>query len=254
MTKTQAAFILSAEKLFELGARVYFWTFTFREVWPDWWYPSVWRCFTRDLGNLYGGNYCGVRVLEPAEHHGLHYHCLINRRMNIHLIRRIGAKYGMHIIKVKRCGKREGVIRYLLPYLNPLRCGITPGMRRWGTMGAFIGVKVNNIIVETPYMDWRRRRVGRSKVPFGYEVVTRRAFELGGEERADLCYKYVTEGRLASAAALASPNVELTAAGGVKYKGRPQIPFKVAFARGVRASKEKFLRRNNSSSLPYRDD
>lgn len=216
MTKSKAAFLLSAQKLFDIGDKVYFWTFTFKNVYPDWWYPYHWRIFARDVGNLYGGYVCGLRVLEPHDQHGLHYHLLVNRRLSIHLIRRIAERVGMFWIHVSRKSVDIGTAHYLAKYLSKKGPRLH-GVHKWGTFGCFRGVRVNDIVIESDYMNARRRIVGTRKVPIGWEYVLRRVHDIHGDRGMEACFKKLSDGKLASAASFVSPHIEITPKGGIRY-------------------------------------
>lgn len=147
-SKSQAAFLLTCEKLFDTWPHPYFWTFTFRKVYPDWYYPNAWAAFTTELGNLHGGMLMGVRVIEPHETHGLHYHAIINLRVSCHLVNRVAKRFGLGRVSVERCNM--GAAHYLVPYLNKTQ-PLAKGMRRWGTIGGFKGVNTNAIVVDSPF-------------------------------------------------------------------------------------------------------
>lgn len=160
-TKSQAAFILTANKLFEVYPKVYFWTFTFKECMPDWWYPRHWDLFNKALQNLHGGWLPGVRVIEvhPGGH-GLHYHALLGVRLNIHLAVRVGKRYGIgQFMDPKQAD--IGSVMYLAKYLTKKE-ELYKGMRRWGCMGGFVPVRVRDIEVESVFAD-NMREIGRGK-------------------------------------------------------------------------------------------
>jgi len=236
MTKTQAAFIMSVDRLFEISKRVYFWTFTFKNTYPDWWYPVAWSRFSRDVKNLYGGYICGLRVVEPHPNgHGLHYHLLVNRRMSIYFIRRIGERYGMGRISVDKrpAGPHSG--KYLSKYLvkdveRPLH-----GVARWGPFGNFCHVRKNDVVIESPYMECRRRWV-MGKVAIGYETIIRRVWELHGEIGMVKVIGLLEKGRTAKACSMVSPHVRVTSKGGLQWSVNPRkymrlyerpIPFQI---------------------------
>lgn len=154
LTKSVVAFVMTVEKLEECCGQLYFWTFTFKNVMPDWWYPRHWNMFCKALGNLHGGFIPGVRVIEPhpgrdgRESHGLHYHAIMGVRINKHLVARIAHRYGIGIFSVKKCDKHTAW--YLAKYLSKNEA-IHKGMRRWGMMGGFQGVKKNNIVVDSQF-------------------------------------------------------------------------------------------------------
>jgi len=103
----------------------------------------------------------GLRVLETHKTHGLHYHCLLNQRLNVHVVRRIAKKFCIGWVHVVRCNANTSY--YLAKYLtkdNPLWWG----MRRWGTIGGFSQVKVNNIEVQSHFHRNKERLLGEEKV------------------------------------------------------------------------------------------
>jgi len=149
-TKSQAAFVMSAEKLFaENPKQIYFWTFTFKQVHPDFRYPLLWKQFTRKLQHMYGDCLHGLRVLQvhPGGH-GLHYHALLTKRVAVQIVRRLGKRYGIGRVQVEHCG--PGAIHYLAQYLRPTEdFELSKGMRRWGSMGGFKQVVTANIEIES---------------------------------------------------------------------------------------------------------
>jgi len=149
MTKSKAAFLLSCEKLFDTYGQCYFWTFTFKECMPDWWYPRHWDIFIKTLTNLYGGWIQGVRVIEvhPGGH-GLHYHCIIATRVSVHLVRRVGRRVGIGHVHVQKCDRKTA--HYLAKYLDKGE-KIHKRMKKWACMGGFCGVKWKDIEIESTY-------------------------------------------------------------------------------------------------------
>lgn len=216
MTKSKAAFLMSAQALFGLGRRVYFWTFTFKNTYPDWWYPAAWRKFALAVYNLYGGDVCGLRVIEAHKEHGLHYHLLVNRRMSIHLIRRIATPLGIFWIHVSKRAVPFAAALYVSKYVTKYGPKLHEGIHRWNTFGAFQAVKKNSVIIDSPYMRARRRWV-KTKVPYGYEELLRRVFEVHGCRGLRECARKLREGKLMSAATMASPHLVITPRGGLKY-------------------------------------
>src|ERR1039458_3082986 len=91
MTKTRAAFELTAERLFDGGNDVYFWTFTFSVIHSDWDGSALFREFLNHLRMVLGGDWGGVRVVELHKEHGVHYHALVNRRLAVDIVRRVGS-------------------------------------------------------------------------------------------------------------------------------------------------------------------
>jgi len=144
------AFRMNVDRLFESFPKVYFWTFTFRKCWPDWFYPNAWNVFSKRLQHLHGGILCGLRVVEVHEGgHGLHYHALLNLRVSVHVVRKLGKPLGIGRVHVQQCRtNKDGY--YLAKYLSK-RNLLYPGMQRWGTVGGFSGVRKNNLEVDSPF-------------------------------------------------------------------------------------------------------
>jgi len=91
LNKRKAAFLLTCEKLFKhddgkRARRVYMWTFTFPKVVADDVAMKSWQHLNIILSRRYKatGGCPGVRVVEvhPGGH-GLHFHCLIARRLDV---------------------------------------------------------------------------------------------------------------------------------------------------------------------------
>lgn len=149
MTKTLAAFRFTAESFSAEYRPCYFWTFTFTTVMPDWYYCRTWALFFRQLQDLYGGLLRGVKVLEFHKTHGVHYHCLLNVRIWVGEVRRIGKRYGIGIVHVIRA--RPDHVAYMAKYLEKdfhQKEQVFAKMARWGTVGGYQGTKVSNIKVE----------------------------------------------------------------------------------------------------------
>jgi len=145
-TKTQAAFTLSAMKLFDQHPRVYFWTFTRKRVDHDWVSMQAWSDMFRLLWTWHGTNLFGLRVVECHKTHGLHFHALLATRMSVHIARRAGKRFGFGRIHV--CKADRGSILYLCKYLSKER-NLLKGCRSWATVGGFKGTPVRNIEIDS---------------------------------------------------------------------------------------------------------
>jgi hypothetical protein len=167
-SKSQAAFIMSARKFFSTRRVVYFWTFTFKRVMPDWWYPVAWKRFCTDLHNHYHGFCQGLRVIEihPGGH-GLHYHAILDARLSVHIVRRFGNRVGMGRVQVEVA--TVGAAEYLAKYLAK-RNFLTKGMRKWGTIGGFKAVKARDVVIDSCYHR-NQRLLGQGR-QMTYEVST----------------------------------------------------------------------------------
>lgn len=149
-SKSEAAWLLSCEKLFRDYSPIYFWTFTFSEVLNDWIYPRRWQGFVHDLvWTIYGGRLAGLRVLEVHKDHGLHYHALLNRRLYVRLARKIGHRYGIGRIHVMKAD--IGAAAYLSKYLDKDRFTTATRIARWHSVGSFNAIHKNDIEVISPF-------------------------------------------------------------------------------------------------------
>lgn len=149
-TRSQVAWLLSCEKLFDEYKHIFFWTFTFTDVHNFWVYPIRWQAFIRDLVyNIYGGRVGGLRVIEIHREHGLHYHALLNRRVWIRLVRDIGHRYGIGRINVEKAD--WGAATYLAKYLDKKRFASRTKLVRWHSVGNFKPVHTNNLVVDSPF-------------------------------------------------------------------------------------------------------
>ena len=153
---------MSAEKLFRENTHVYFWTVTFVRVLPDSYYGNIWRMFVRAMhdsaraGRL-PKTWGGVRVVEPFDH-GLHYHALVNRRLWVGEMRRLGRPLGIGRIHVRRAVASDA--EYLAKYVA--KDFTVHGVRKWASIGTFSGVRVRDI--ETDSLTTRATRFLMEKV------------------------------------------------------------------------------------------
>jgi len=153
-TKSQAAFIMSVDRLFSLGQKVYFWTFTFKNVYHEWEYPVLWDRFLKGLEYAHGSGRAGrvirgLRVLEPHKQHGLHFHMLTTKRLSIHIVRRVGKRFGMGRIGVEACDRGTGY--YLAKYLGKNQKAFCTRRRSWGSVGGFMQCKVKDVEVDSAF-------------------------------------------------------------------------------------------------------
>lgn len=149
VSKSKAAFLMTVEKMFREFDHVYFWTFTWPTCMPDWRYYYSWNAFSNELVYFMGRSLVGVRVWEVhpgAFSHGLHCHALLNRRVNIHIMRRLCRRYGLGVSWVRMADEGSGF--YLAKYISK-EAELSPGMRRWGTIGGMDHVRVNDIEVKS---------------------------------------------------------------------------------------------------------
>jgi len=164
MNRTSAAFLISADTLFDMSPKVYFWTITWRETLCDWQYPRLFHGFMRDLRKKLKTNFCGLRVVEPHKSHGLHYHMLLDTRIPVDLVRKIGGKYGIGRVHV--CIANPTAKMYLAKYLMKSNPDKLHGPRRWWRVGTWDHTPCNRIVVESVFHDNVRELFWGKKRPY----------------------------------------------------------------------------------------
>jgi len=182
--KSIDAFRFAADYLFERSS-VFLWTFTFKKAMPDWAVGSATHLLIRDLQRLHAGNVGGLRVYEvhPGGH-GLHVHVLLNRRVNVHEVRRLAKRHGLGRIHVTPC-KGRSAADYLTKYLTKDAAKLHKGVRRWAAFGTARRVPVRTVTYQTSEVDSVRLSLGGRKVSFSQYCVLRRAASLTGYVDAD---------------------------------------------------------------------
>lgn len=182
MTKSSAAFQMTAENLWKQVPKVYFWTITFAEVRNDWEQSARFRKFLNHLRMIFGTEWGGVRVAELHKEHGVHFHMLITARIGVDVVRRIGPAYGIGRIQV--CKARKQSAKYLAKYLSKQKSGpITEkgnSMRRWSAFGNIKRVRVKDIQNDSPMWVYRRQH-NLPFLTFKDEIVISRAWNISPE-------------------------------------------------------------------------
>jgi len=141
--KADWAFDRTAERFFQQveadGEKAYFWYFTVKDEVPDWEVSYRWKRFILDILDLFRHDITtmnGFRVIERQTNGRLHYHAIVNKRIPIEQARRIGARYGIGRMAVKKVWSPKGATHYLREYLSkdPVK-GNGCRLKRWGTIG-----------------------------------------------------------------------------------------------------------------------
>jgi len=146
MTKSEAAFHLSCDRLAEQG-RLYMWTFTFAEVLDLVDTRKRWNHLLTLIRRRWP-EACGLRVFELHEEHGLHVHVLTNKRIDVNQCRQLAKRSGWGRIHVMRIPKDRA--KYLAKYLSKDRPGAFKRWRLWAGFGKFWDwTKVAQIQVES---------------------------------------------------------------------------------------------------------
>ena len=142
------------EYLRDKGESAYFWTFTASEKHPDWFYAYMWKSFVREIGARFRYDYPGLHGIKTIQRHrkgGLHWHCIINKRVDVNWARRVGAKYGIgRIMRVEQVRNLKGALDYTKRYIGREAIkGQGCRLQSWGTIGrAPYAVRVRDIVVE----------------------------------------------------------------------------------------------------------
>src|SRR5947209_14862538 len=98
--KSRSAFEFTVRKMLRQDAKLYFCTFTLRDVHSLKAAIQLWNQFLTVLKRSLG--FRGVRVLELHEEHGCHFHVITNRRFPIRKILSMCERYGFGRIDVRR--------------------------------------------------------------------------------------------------------------------------------------------------------
>src|ERR1043166_2843102 len=114
--KSRAAFEFTVRKMLRQNPKLYFWTFTFREVHSLKRAMQLWNQFLTVLKRKFG--FRGVRVLELHEEHGCHFHVITNRRFAIRKILLMCERHGFGRIDVRRVTDAARAISYLCKHLS----------------------------------------------------------------------------------------------------------------------------------------
>jgi len=146
MTRTATAFLFTVDRLVAHNPKLYFWTWTFRQVpYNDTWAMRMYHLFITRLCRKVPG-LLGVRVAELHKSHGIHFHAICNRRIPIDLVRKIGWPIGFGQIKVIEVTPGK-LPEYLAKYLSKgyRKANIFARRRRWGTIGGLKSTRCRDV-------------------------------------------------------------------------------------------------------------
>jgi len=160
--KSRSAFEFTVRKMLRQNAKLYFWTFTLREVHSLKGAMQLWNQFLTLLKRNVG--FRGVRVLELHEEHGCHFHVITNRRFPIRKILSMCERYGFGRIDVRRITDAAQAISYVCKYLSKHRERCLKGARLWSAFGKIERTRVRDVIVDTPKVRLLRRIMGKPSV------------------------------------------------------------------------------------------
>jgi len=173
--------MFTCEKLAVYNDELYFWTWTFRQVpytdaWAMWQYNFFIRKITRAFPLLKG-----VRISELHKSHGIHFHALVNTRIPIERLKRLGWPHGFGRVSVQRADM--GSIEYLAKYLTKQYRNENDfgRRRRWGTIGGFPPSSCRHIEYDTPVMRNHRAMFGSYQVDTWTVMLARAYGDIWGE-------------------------------------------------------------------------
>jgi len=142
--------------------KLYFWTFTLREVHSLREAMKLWNQFLTLLKRKV--QFRGVRVLELHEEHGCHFHVITNQRFPIRKILALGKRYGFGRLQVQAVSDATKAVRYLCKYLSKARPGCLKRARLWSAFGKIERTRVKDILTDTPLSRILRRVMGKRSV------------------------------------------------------------------------------------------
>lgn len=155
--KSKTAFEYTVRKM-EAQGKLYFWTFTYRDVHSLKTAMGLWNEFLTILKRKLA--FRGVRVLELHDDHGVHFHVVTNKRFKIRAVLAIGARYGFGRTHVERVTDVAGGIAYLCKYLSKRRAPCVKRVRLWAAFGAIPRTRVADIVVDSPFVRVLRTVMG----------------------------------------------------------------------------------------------
>lgn len=160
--KSRSAFEFTVRKMLRDGGKLYFWTFTFKQVHSLKVAMGLWNQFLTLLKRKLG--FRGVRVLELHEEHGCHFHVVTNQRFNVRKILAFSARYGFGRLHVRPVSEPAKAVKYLCKYLSKARPGCLKGARLWSAFGEIERTRVKDVLSDTPMVRILRRVMGKRSV------------------------------------------------------------------------------------------
>lgn len=205
--KSDEAFDRTARRFFQQceadGEKAYFWYFTTKEVLPDWEYCYIWKKFVSAVQKLYRYEEIqlnGFRVIERQGRGAIHWHAIVNKRLPIDRLLKIGKPLGMGRMGVKAVWSPAGATRYLRDYLTK-DAVFSPGVRlkRWATIGpaGHWAIRKNDIIIENDHSRFcsriRKELFGPNPIPSWLCLAIYRSWHAGYQEREDFIIWHARE-------------------------------------------------------------
>src|SRR5438477_5033264 len=160
--KSRSAFEFTVRKMLRKNRRLYFWTFTLREVHSLTEAMRLWNQFLTVLKRKV--QFRGVRVLELHEEHGCHFHVITNERFRIEEILALGKRYGFGRTNVKQVTDAAQAVSYLCKYLSKPRVLCLKRARLWSAFGKIERTRVRDVLLDSPKVRLLRRIMGKPSV------------------------------------------------------------------------------------------
>ena len=160
--KSRSAFEFTVRKMLRQNPKLYFWTFTFREVHSLKTAMRLWNQFLTLLKRRL--QFRGVRVLELHEEHGCHFHVLTNRRFAIRTILVFCERYGFGRVDVRQVKDVAKALGYICKYLAKLRPRCLKRARLWSAFGDIERTRVTDVLIDTPRVRLLRHIMGKPSV------------------------------------------------------------------------------------------
>jgi hypothetical protein len=160
--KSRSAFEFTVRKMLRQNRKLYFWTFTMREVHSLTEAMQLWNRFLTLLKRKV--QFRGVRVLELHEEHGCHFHVITNERFRIEEILALGKRYGFGRTNVKRVTDAGEAVSYLCKYLSKPRVLCLKRARLWSAFGKIERTRVRDVVLDTERTRLLRRIMGKPSV------------------------------------------------------------------------------------------
>jgi len=181
LNRTAQAFTFTVERLAFWNPKLYFWTFTYRDVpYNDIWAMWQWSRFRMKMHNAFP-LIKGVRVVELHRSHGIHFHALINERIPLERVRRIGwpMGFGRMSVQIADTGSASYMAKYLTKAYRE-RNGFGQ-RRRWGAIGGFPVCRCRDVIYDTDYTRNHQAMFGGLQIPCGLAMLMRSYSDIWGE-------------------------------------------------------------------------
>jgi hypothetical protein len=156
--KSRAAFEFTVLKMLRESGKLYFWTFTFRDVHSLKRAMALWNEFLTVMKKKLG--FRGVRVLELHDEHGCHFHVIVPRRFKIRDILELGSRYGFGRTDVRRVKDVNAGMAYLCKYLSKPRPPCLKRVRLWAAFGDVERTRVADVVSDSPFGRILRQLMG----------------------------------------------------------------------------------------------